>query len=235
MVKALFIGHDHIAGLGMVGERLQEWGIDVESVTVVPAHRYDSPWVDFEYPRPGAHDLVITAGAPWPADLIESWASREVAFLRSSYEIGTPILGICFGSQLLARALGGCVVPARVPEVGWTHVQSLDEERVPSGAWFQWHSDAFVRPAGSVELARNDVCSQAFAQGSSMGVLFHPEMTPELLQTWLARNDPSLAERDRALTEDTLRHAPTARIRAAELVDGWLGRISTARVRGTHV
>lgn len=233
-LKALFIGHDHVAGLGMVGEFLDFRGIRIDPVTVVPEDRYDSPWVDFEYPAPGIHDLVITVGAPWSSDQIETWASREVEFLRASHRAGIPILGICFGSQLLARALGGTVTRARKAEIGWTDVDSLDEARMPPGPWFQWHSDAFTPPAGSVELARNGVCSQAFGLGSSLGVLFHPEMTSELLATWLARSGASFAERDRVLTEDTLRHEPDARKRAADLVDGWLRHASVDMGSGSR-
>ncbi len=127
-------------------------------------------------------------GAPWSVydhEKIGTWIRDEIDFLRTAHEARVPVLGICFGGQALAAALGGAVIPSEHPEVGWTTVDSDDVSLVEPGPWFQWHGDRWVLPEGVSALARTDLADQAFVVNRSMGLQFHPELTPAMLEGWL--------------------------------------------------
>jgi GMP synthase-like glutamine amidotransferase len=139
------------------------------------------------------------------------------------------VFGICFGAQALARALGGSVVRAAHPEIGWTSIDSDVPELIEAGPWFQWHSDRFTLPPGAVELARNAVAVQAYRVGRSLGVQFHPEVTRAGIARWVGNGGDAQA---RALGIDPAdllaeadRQADAARQRAAALVAAYLAKV----------
>lgn len=135
---------------------------------------------------PEAFDLLVVMGsAESVADDALPWLPRELAFLHRVLDAGTPVLGICFGGQLLARALGGTVGRAPRSERGFVDLGTTDAEVLPPGTWIEFHDDAFTLPPGATEIARNDVCVQAFTHGAHMGVQFHPEITPDVLAQWV--------------------------------------------------
>jgi GMP synthase-like glutamine amidotransferase len=138
-------------------------------------------------PDLGAYDLLIVMGSKEAAyDDTVPWIAPELAFTGAAVQRGLPVLGICFGGQLLARHLGGTVRPAVHAEFGFTAVETDDPERVPRGPWMQFHSDAFVPPPGT-EIAHNAAGSQAFASGKVLGLQFHPEITGDSFDSWLER------------------------------------------------
>lgn len=182
--RLLVIGHDHVAGLGYIGDELKERGFALDQITVVPEERFAQPNVDFTYPDPRSWDGIVSTGAPWPREQTNRWWPREVEFLRTAFDSGVPILGICFGGQLLAEALGGAVKHLDGSRVGWSHIEPVSEG-ISTGPWFQWHSDQIVPPpTASVLAASADGC-EAFADESALGVQFHPEMNLALLRKWL--------------------------------------------------
>jgi GMP synthase-like glutamine amidotransferase len=144
------------------------------------------------------YDLVVVLGSSESAyDDTVPWLADEIAFVSAAVERGLPVLGICFGGQLLARIAGGTVGRARRPEIGFTTVDSADPELIPPGPWMQFHGDAFVPPAGT-EIARNASGSQAFTLGKVLGVQFHPEITVDSFDSWsvhrhTGRGGPDLA------------------------------------------
>ncbi len=104
-----------------------------------------------------------------------------------------PVLGICLGAQLLARALGADVGPGERPELGYAPVEVLDRgdpilgALAPSTTVLHWHCDVFALPEGATHLARSVQTEiQAFRHGNAWGVLFHPESDFALLEAWLA-------------------------------------------------
>lgn len=215
-VRAIVIGHDHVAGLGVLGPALERRGIRPEWTTVVPADRYDTPDVDAGFPDPTGAGLVVTLGAPWPRERIAGWAVREVAFLRRAHDAGVPVLAICFGAQLLAEALGGSRTTLPAARIGWHTVDPADG-RLPAGPWFCWNAEQLVAPPGAELLATSGAGHEAFVTGRSVGVQFHPEMTVDLLERWYTLGVPDGLDA-RALRAATAAQDPQRLAERAERV-----------------
>jgi GMP synthase-like glutamine amidotransferase len=230
-MRALVIQHDHVSPHGPVGERLMQRLVDVVEHLVVPEESFAEPGVTTRFPDLADFDLVVPMGAPWPVyddALIGSWVAPETELLREADREGVPVLGICFGGQLLARAHGGSVARAPEPELGWVSVESDDPDLVPRGPWFQWHYDRWTLPPGATEVARTSAASQAFALRRNLAVQFHPELTAGMLHGWLG-NGGAEQLRGRGLDPermyaDTVAEEPAAVARAHALVDAFLDR-----------
>lgn len=123
----------------------------------------------------------------------------EVRWIQRALELGLPLLGVCLGSQLIARALGAEVAPAASGvELGWAPVRVHDADDpvlgplAPGATVLHWHGEAFDLPAGATLLASSEMTAcQAFRAGNAWGVLFHPEADAELVEKWLA--EPAMA------------------------------------------
>lgn len=187
-MRVLFIQHDHVSPLGPVGERFTQHGFAIDTHLVVPESDFSAPNISTAFPSFADYDVLVPLGAPWGAwddACIGRWLLPEIAWLRDAVDSGMPVLGICFGGQLLARALGGSVAPAPRGEIGWTAVWSDRPSLVGEGPWFQFHYDRWVVPPGATEIARTPAASQAFVVGRSLAVQFHPELDAAGLQGWL--------------------------------------------------
>jgi GMP synthase-like glutamine amidotransferase len=120
------------------------------------------------------------------------WLKPEKEFVKKAIDTGKPVLGSCFGAQMIAEVLGGKVTRNRFKEIGWHRVKSLTGkdpntgERIgselPSGLFpeftaFMWHGDTFEIPAGAVRLFESEACpNQGFIyRGNIIGLQFHPE------------------------------------------------------------
>jgi GMP synthase-like glutamine amidotransferase len=234
MAGVLFIYNEHLATEGLLGEAFAECGYDIATFDVVPAERVNDPAGDVTFPDPTQYDVVVPLGARWPVydeALRQTWVGAEMQMLRDAADAGVPMLGVCFGGQLLAQAFGGSVARSAAPEIGWHDVTSDDESMVPGGPWFQWHFDAFTLPPGAAEIARSASASQAFVYGRALGLQFHPELDRELLERWLA-DDPNGEVASVGLTHDELRSATAQFERSAGrrirgLVRGFLSRVAT--------
>ena len=234
MKNLLVIQHDHTSPLGPIAERFVERGYDLTMHQVVPEAAYLSPGVTTEFPDFTRFDAVVPMGAPWSTydhDLIGSWVLPETEELQRADEAGVPMMGICFGGQLLASALGGAVRGNTSPEIGWCEVHSDDESLVPNGPWFQWHYDGWELPPGAREVARNDAASQAFVLRRNLAVQFHPELTSAGLAGWLGAGGEEEARAagfdPEQLVSSTLAREGEARQRAHLLVDGFLDGVAT--------
>ena len=114
-----------------------------------------------------------------------AWIDEELAWLRRADAAGVPVLGICFGAQVLAAALGGTVEHAGRQEIGWVTVDSADPELIPPGPWLEFHHDRCLPPPDATVLARNDLGVQAYRLGRHLAVQFHPEVDGDQFRLWL--------------------------------------------------
>jgi GMP synthase-like glutamine amidotransferase len=168
------------------------------------------------WPDPSDADAVVALGSDRSVHASsDPWIAAELAFLRAAHDAGVPVLGICFGGQALAAALGGTVSAAPRVEIGWIEVEGDDGY---GGPWFTWHEDVFTLPPGAQELARAASGPQAFAVGASVGLQFHPEVTPAIVNGWLEDDGTAVPEPE-PLRAETARRAGDARERAFALFD----------------
>ncbi len=227
-MRALVIEHDAITPAGTIGDRLVHHGFELTRLLVVPEERHQTPDVEVDFPAPSGFDLVVSMGAPWSVDAEEeigTWIGGELALLREAHDSGVPVLGVCFGGQALAAALGGGVERAPRPEIGWVAVETREPRLVESGPWFQYHFDRWVTPPDAVEIARNDVGPQAFRIGRSMAVQFHPEVTVDIVRTWGKSGEKDIRSHGLdpdELVDRTRELAPAAERRAHAFVDAFL-------------
>ncbi len=228
-MRVLFVQHDHVSPLGPVGERFAHHGFEIDTHLVVPESAFSEPNITTDFPSSGDYDVLVPLGAPWGAwddACIGNWLVPEIAWLRDAVENGMPVLGICFGGQLLARALGGTVAPAPRAEIGWTSVWSDRPTLVAEGPWFQFHYDRWTVPPGAVEIARTPAASQAFVVGRSLAVQFHPELDPAGLQGWLDWGGASKVrdngDNPEVMLAQTRAFEAAARERTFALVDAFL-------------
>ncbi len=163
-----------------------------------------------------------------PANRDVPAVAQELDYITAAVERDIPVLGLCYGGQVLATVLGGTVEPAPEPELGWHRVQSDAPELVPGGPWLQWHYDRFTVPPGAHELARSRHAAQAFGYGPHLGVQFHPESTIEIVQGWARLDQDRLARHGiadgEALVETGRPHAEAAREAAFTLFDAFWER-----------
>ena len=187
-MRALFVKQDHASPSGLVGAAFASLGWDEFELTVVPESRYSTPDVPAYFPSADLFDAVVLFGAPWSVydtATIGTWVGAEIAFTRSAIALGVPVLGICFGGQLLAAAIGGTVEAAPAPEIGWIPVAEDPSGLIDPGPWFAWHFDRFTVPPSVPVLSRTALANQAFCVGRTLGLQFHPEVNVEVLDTWL--------------------------------------------------
>jgi len=236
-VRALFVQQDHVSPVGPVGAQLAARGYDVEEFLVVPEDRFHEPNVTAVFPDPRDYDVIVPMGAPWSVYdevTIGAWILEELTFLRSAHQAGVPVLGICFGGQALASALGGAVERAPEAEVGWYEIESDVPGLVESGPWFQWHHDRWVAPPGAEVIARTPVAQQAYTIGRSMGVQFHPELTPHQLRGWLDNGGTTYLEAHGMDADELLVRteatASDADARSRRLVDRFLDQVASRPV-----
>ncbi|OWK44203.1 GMP synthase [Pseudomonas oleovorans subsp. oleovorans] len=160
---------------GSLPDLLNEFGINLEIRSI------EQP-----LPEPETLDLLFVLGSPESAyDHRLPWLAGELHWLRKVQKYGTPTFGICFGSQILSRALGGEVYRNSQPEIGWTPIDPAPAGSALEGPWLNFHFDAFTPPPGAILLGRTELAAQAYRQGDAMGVQFHPEITPEMFDTWI--------------------------------------------------
>jgi GMP synthase-like glutamine amidotransferase len=215
-LRALVLQHEEAAPPGLVDDWLRERRIAAR------LQRMDhAPAADLR----GA-DLVVALGSECAAyDDEVPFVPSELELLGEAHSSGIPVLGICFGGQLLARALGGRCYRAEQPEIGWRPVRPLGRGIVAAGPWMEWHFDTFELPAGAELLAESDSAPQAYLLEKSMGLQFHPEVTLPIVEGWVRSAKEELADRGIEAGEilaDSERLAAEAARRARALFDGFL-------------
>jgi GMP synthase-like glutamine amidotransferase len=216
-LRVLILQHEEPTPPGYVSEWLRRHGAEVETMRI----DLDDREID-----PRRYDLVVSLGSEFAAfDDTKPFVPREATLMRRAVDADVPILGLCFGGQMLARVLGAEVYRSDQSEIGWLPVRSRDPELVPEGPWFQWHFDTFGPPPGATVIADTDVGPQAFVAGRSLGLQFHPEVTTEIMDVWVRAYrhelDADGVDPD-ALKEETHRRAEQSRANAMQLFETFL-------------
>jgi GMP synthase (glutamine-hydrolysing) len=185
----------------------------------------------------GYHGLVALGG-PMNVDEVDRYPhlATEMTLIREALDRGMPVLGICLGAQLVARALGASVGPAARKEIGWHDLSVSDGGRsdpLLSGFGhteriFQWHGDTFDIPRGAIHLASSDLCpNQAFRYGDNVyGFQFHLEVDEPLIERWLSVpvHRAEIEALSGAIDPEEIRRETRVRItRARELSDRTFG------------
>ena len=187
--RVAFLQHSPSDVPGLLGGFAADLGLDVA------VHRADLG----ELPDPDGCDLLVVMGSIESAhDDGIPWIGPERARVAAAVASGVPVLGVCFGGQLLAQVLGGSVARGASTEIGWSTVSTVDADRVDPGPWLNWHDDVITCPPGAEALATTPLALQAFVQGVHTGVQFHPEVTVEVVHGWIddARDRDGVADED---------------------------------------
>ncbi len=220
-MRAICLKHVPFEGPGAFATHLTTRGVSLERYLVPSVGLPDDPG-----------DLLIVMGGPMSVNDPDPWIKAETAFIRAAMTSGVPVLGVCLGSQLMAKALGGTVQAGRALEIGMTPIRlSAQGKQDPvfggcPAEWsvFEWHGEIFDLPAGCVALAGSDVAPlQAFRYGArSYGLLFHLEMEASGIRALSAECARDLGRA--GLTADhvlsgALPHLPASHALAARLLD----------------
>jgi len=208
------IMHDEGEGPGTLEDQVRAAGGEL-----LIARRFEGD------PFPGRledYDLVVSLGGPMNVyeDRLYPFLKEEADCLGEAIERDQPVLGICLGSQLIARALGAEVKKSPARELGFGEV------KLTAVGWrdplfrglprrltvFQWHEDMFEVPRGGALLASSELCPhQAFRYKNALGLQFHVEVDEALITEWFSysREKYSVMKRYQELKHDLARESQT--------------------------
>lgn len=224
-MRVLVIMHTESEGPGTLGDYLAARRATVHTIRLHEGQRLPRDLRDV--------DAVISMGGPmnvYEEDRFP-FLRDETEFLRDAVSAGAPILGICLGAQMIAKACRAPITQSPVKEVGWGCVSLTDAglsdplfRGVPRTLpVFQWHEDTFAVPAGGELLASSEACPhQAFRCRNAYGLQFHVEVTRSMLAHWFA-DSPMLTDilsQFERLRPDLAVHAETIYANFLSLVTG---------------
>lgn len=207
-------------------------------------------WLVSQRPTPphGHYDGLIVLGGPMNACEDDNFPhlARVAELIREFHSQGKPVLGICLGAQLIARAFGSRVYQNEIPELGFTPLfptaapeEPWLQDYPPGMPMMQWHFDTFDLPTGAKLLLTNNACkNQAFRIGSNIyGLQFHPEVTPQTVMNWMAfktewieANYPHLFEQ---LREQLVLHWVQSAQFTEKLANAWYDQIVISAQTGS--
>jgi GMP synthase-like glutamine amidotransferase len=220
-MRVLIVQNESASPGGLFSEWLQEQDARVDVL------RIDIEDRDVD---PRDYHLLIPLGSEFAAyEEARPFVARSKVLLQRAVEEDVPVLGVCFGGQLLARVLGGRAFRSPESEIGWIPVRTRDPELVPEGPWFQWHFDSFSTPPGATLIAETDAGPQAYVSGRHLGVQFHPEVTPEIMEGWVRTYRHELDDEGvdpDALLEETKRRAESSRQASLRLLRRYIDTIA---------
>ncbi len=187
----LLIQNTRIEGSGLLGTLIENDGFKIRSIHAKKENIPDSKF-----------SLIVILGAPESANDNLSYLRREEQLIQDAIENNIPTLGICLGSQLMAKALGGRVFKGSTTEIGFYSDLKKETNNTTSKLFegfsnpftvFHWHSDTFELPPNAERLAfSSEYENQAFRFGSGVGLQFHLEVTSEMVNLWLDNTEETL-------------------------------------------
>jgi GMP synthase (glutamine-hydrolysing) len=173
-------------------------------------------------PQVDSIEGVVVMGGPMSANDTGAHPrlAEEIAWLRQCAAGGVPVLGVCLGAQLLARALGATVAPAPSGEIGFVPIEitagtdPVVGPLAPAAVVLHWHGEVFDLPPNARRLARSAATEvQAFRAARAWGLLFHAEADTALVERWLG--EPTMADQARAALGPDFAH--TLRVAASHV------------------
>jgi len=167
-----------------------------------------------------------------------AWLGHETEFLREVLAEDVPVVGVCLGAQMLARAAGASVGPVSAPEIGWLDV-SLTTDGIadpvlgvlPARATvLQWHHYTFSLPPSGLALAESEICLQAFRLDGrpAWGMQFHAEVTREMVSSWVEEDPEDLPMPADELSAESEARMEQSNAQGRALADAFL-RVAAAR------
>ncbi len=181
--------------------------------------------------------LLAVLGGPIGAyeDAAYPFLADEIRLIKARLAAKLPVLGICLGAQLMARALGARVYPGPAKEIGWAAIELTEAGRrsplkhlaADKARVLHWHGDTFDLPPGATRLAATDQCAnQAFALGRyALALQFHAE-APAGIERWLVGHAHEIASAPgvgaESLRADTARYAPALQRQGPKAFAAWL-------------
>lgn len=214
-MSILVLEHSPSTGALHLGATLRDYGHRLRTIAL---HEGDPLPPDLD-----DVDGVVTTGGPQSALKEHSWLEPEMDLLRRADAAALPVIGVCLGSQILARALGGELGPTEGGvELGWHEVSLTPvgaEDVLYAGiAWrspqFHWHREQVAKtPPGARVLASSKRCPvQAWGRGlRTCAFQYHPEIDPETIERWVSQDPKALQEAGTSLEQlrhDTQRYYP---------------------------
>jgi GMP synthase (glutamine-hydrolysing) len=218
--STLALRHVSFEDLGTLGSIFSRRSYDVRYL--------DVPVTSLADVDPLAPDLLVVLGGPIGVNDTDLYPflAPEIELIAQRLRSGRPTLGICLGSQLIARALGARVYTAAVKEIGWAPLDLTPEGRtsclrhLAGTPVLHWHGDTFDLPQGAVRLASTPGCeNQAFSWGkAALALQFHAETAGTALESWFVAHTAEIRATP-GITVPQLR-ADTARCSAAVIAAG---------------
>ncbi len=189
MSEFLIIQNAKLEGIGLLGKLLKDDGFKTK--TIIAKNEKISQI------KPAA---IIILGGPESANDDLSYLKDEMRLIRESVEKDIPVLGICLGSQLIARAFGARIFPGSKKEIGFYQDIEFDnkESKIFNGfkkpaLVFHWHGETFDLPENAIRLAHSKYYeNQALKIGSAIGVQFHLEVDEQMIKLWLKKSKEEL-------------------------------------------
>ena len=216
MRDGVILQHAHTGPPGRLGAWAQARGIPHR------VHRSDEQLPDFD---PADHGWIASLGSAHSATDREPWITAEVALLGRAVAAGVPVLGLCWGGQALAAALGAWVGEAPLSEKAWLAIETTDPA-IPAGPWLHYHHEIFAIPDGAVGLGSSPAGPSAFRIGPHLGLQFHPEADAAMATVWADKDpDQTPASRARLAAEGAAAEGPALAL-AFALFDGWFAAAS---------
>ncbi|MFW2372762.1 MAG: type 1 glutamine amidotransferase [Gammaproteobacteria bacterium] len=183
---------------------------------------------------------LILMGGPHSVNDDHPWIVQELELIQQAVADDIPLMGVCFGAQMISKALGGQVSEAPAMETGWHHIL-LDRKRLPEGLAnklpdsfevFQWHEDTFSNPQHAIPVfSGSNIENQGYLLGKVLTMQFHLEMTEHMVQEWLARYNDCLpmhilsVQSPLEITERLHQRLDNLHAIADKIYDWWLGMV----------
>ena len=188
MSEVLVIQNTRIEEIGYLGELLNNDGFAIHSVNAKHEKLPDKNY-----------SFVVILGAPESANDDLPYLQEEQKLIKKTVDDDIPVLGICLGSQLIAKTFGGKVYRGPKKEIGFYHDLRIDNNsKLFSGftnpfTVFHWHGDTFDLPEKAVRLVHSEnYPNQAFQIASAVGLQFHLEVNEEMVNLWLDKTQEKL-------------------------------------------